>query len=206
MHPIFKTILLIGIIAVSSGCSFNHHVAQGYDGYLHVNKSETPIPKAKILAKYNYSESTKNHHYQFRSFVVGHANRWIIEFAQILDSTMSSEEMKASFPQMSKSNEASSHGNVIEFNLLSYYFSNYGSHVRLNIEVKNDGVAIFSKDYAASGEGQAVQMWLGGVFGMMDAVRDSTKSSMDQILVQFINDINSLDEPVASMLTNQSNF
>jgi hypothetical protein len=191
MYQQAKTITIVFLLAICTGCSINHHVAKDYGNYLTKNKNEQGIPKAELSAEYEKSDRTKTHRYEFRAVTVGYANLWIVEFEKILDETLKSQEIQSVFDGIAEASEGIESTNQITFNLINYRYIDYGTHLTLNIVLKHKGDEIINKHYTASGESQGVQMWAGGVFGMMDAIHDSTKSAMDQILIEFINDINS---------------
>jgi hypothetical protein len=50
------------------------------------------------------------------------------------------------------------------------------------------------KTYTAKGLIQTHKMFFAGVFGMKNAIQQSTKNAMDQVLVQLITDLNELLE------------
>jgi hypothetical protein len=193
MYRQTKTITIIFLLAICTGCSINHHVAENYGSYLSKNKNKLGIPKADISAKYDKSDKTLAHQYEFRAVTVGYANLWIVEFEKLLDETLKSQEIQSAFNGLAETSGDTKTKNLIIFNLIDYKYLDYGADITLNIVLKSNEEEIINKNYTSSGEGQGVQMWVGGVFGMMDAIHDSTKSAMDKILIEFINDIHSTE-------------
>lgn len=186
----FRLVFLALLSTVATGCSINHHIADDYGGYLEKNSSENAIPTTDISAEYYLSEKTENHSYRFRAATVGSANVWIVEFGKILDETMASDEIRESFKSIAKSDANSNAMNLIEFDLIDYEFYDYKADINLSILYKSNGQTSIVKQYHATGLPQTTQMWLGGVFGMRDAIHDSMKSAVDQILTELLIDIN----------------
>ena len=55
------------------------------------------------------------------------------------------------------------------------------------------GQALFSKAYQVEGQSQGGKMFWGGPFAMKNAIQQSTKLALDEILRDFIADYNRLD-------------
>ena len=188
MRQIFSITTLV-IIALTTGCSINHPVAKDYDQHLVKYGAETTLPQSEMDAEYSIGNKTKDHNYQFRAATVGYAHIWIVEFGKILDKTINSEYVQSAFGRLDKGE--GTNGNLVEFELESFEFKDYRAYTALNIKVVNSGDEIFNKTYRSEGGSQGGQMWGAGPFGMKNATLKSTKQSIDKILEQFINDINS---------------
>jgi hypothetical protein len=188
MEKIFAISALV-LIVLTTGCSINHPIAKDYDQHLVKYGTETTLPKSEMEAEYLIGSKTENHNYQFRAATVGYAHVWIVEFGKILDKTINHDYVQSAFGKLEKG--AGSNGNLVEFELESFEFKNYRAYTALNIKVLNSGSEIFNKTYRSEGGSQGGQMWGAGPFGMKNATLKSTKNSIDKILEQFINDVNS---------------
>jgi hypothetical protein len=173
-----------------SGCSINHPVAKDYDAHLEKYGDETSLPNSGFDSEYNIASETQGHRYQFRSATVGYAHVWIVEFGKILDKTLNSEYVQSAFGRLSKiSTDSPTGDNLIEFELVNYEFKNYRAYTSLNIEVTNAGQKLLNKTYTSEGVSKGGQMWAAGPFGMKNATLASTKSSIDKILQEFLEDL-----------------
>lgn len=76
------------------------------------------------------------------------------------------------------------------FDLQSYEFSDMGAHVALRVTCRRGGADRFAKVYVAGGSTQRGKVFWGGVFAMKNAVQESTKQAIDDILRQLITDLN----------------
>jgi hypothetical protein len=63
------------------------------------------------------------------------------------------------------------------------------AYVSMKIVLSNGGKEIINRIYSSEGDSKGGQMWGAGPFGMKNATLDSTRSAIDKILTQFINDI-----------------
>jgi hypothetical protein len=180
-------LLLTGLM---SGCSVNHPVAKDYPQYLAKNSNAVALPKAGLKSDYSIDGKTQDHRYEFRAATVGYAHLWIVEFGKILEETLHAQYVQASFGHLARSTaESSNGGNLISFSLETYEFKDYRAYVSMRIKFASAERTVIDKLYSVEGESRGGQMWAAGVFGMKDATLDSTKSAIDKILAQFINDI-----------------
>ncbi|MDQ2077619.1 hypothetical protein [Marinimicrobium sp. ABcell2] len=182
-------VLALLFIVLTAGCTINHPVAIDYDRHLANYGAETVLSHTELDAEYFIADETKNHSYQFRAGSVGYAHLWIVEFGKILDQTLSADYVQSAFGKLKKSEGGA--GNLIEFELEDFEFKNYRAYTTLNIKVLNSNTEIFNKTYRSEGGAQGGQMWVGGPFAMTNATLKSTKQSIDNILEEFINDVNS---------------
>lgn len=187
MRKLF-TITALVLIALTTGCSINHPVAKDYDQHLAKYGTETTLPQTEMEAEYLIGNKTKDHNYQFRAATVGYAHVWIVEFGKILDKTLNSDYVQSAFGKLEKGEGVNA--NLVEFELEYFEFKNYRAYTTLNIRVLDSGDEIFNKTYQSEGNSQGGQMWGAGPFGMKNATLKSTKQSIDKILEQFINDVN----------------
>jgi len=113
-----------------------------------------------------------------------------VEFGKILDETLNAPYVQSSFGELIKAGEeVKGFGSDIKFTLNNYEFKNYRAYVSMNIILLDDGEELLNKNYTSEGESKGGQMWGAGPFGMKNATLDSTRTAIDKILTQFINDI-----------------
>ena len=179
---------LIGILLLSiNSISCTHMVMDNYPQYLENNAGDLDLPKVKEKVSYSLSESTERHKKEIWSFQAGWANYWAVEFAQVLDSTMESEDLENTFKEIQKSN--SKKNLHINYLLEEYDFKHHRAYVTLRITASKNGKKLINKTYRAKGGSQGGKMFWGGAFGMRNAIHQSTKSAMDDILRKFISDL-----------------
>lgn len=182
---LITALLCAGLMA---GCTIKHPVAKDYPQYLANNKGEVVLPKSTLEADYEIATGTETHRYEFRAATVGYAHLWIVEFGQMLDATLKSEDVQASFGKLTKVNGAQQNPGLLRFNLENYEFKDHMAHVTLNISLEQNGKTVLNKTYHAKGKSQGGKMFFGGPFAMKNATQQSTKFAIDEILRDFIND------------------
>lgn len=185
--------VMIAALAILSvtGCTISHHVAKDYPQYLANNSGRSNLPTTDKVAEYGLASSTQQHRYQFRAAVTGYANLWIVEFGQMLDAAMMSADVQRAFDGISKVPDTkAAEGDLLVFSLQHYSFEDFGAHIVLAVSVvTSDGIA-FEKTYAQAGKSQGGKMFWGGAFAQKNAVQQSTKLALDEILGQLIVDLN----------------
>lgn len=179
-------------LALISGCSFTHPVADDYGQYLDNNTGNKQFPKSGLDAQYLINQHTQEHRYEFRSATVGYANLWVVEFGNILKETLKSKDVQNAFTKLTPNRDAGYEGHLISFDLEKYEFKDHMAHISMNISLQNKGISIINKTYHAQGKSQGGKMFWGGAFAMKNATQQSTKFAIDQILTDFINDINKI--------------
>ncbi len=185
---IIRLMMLLTATTLLAGCSIKHPIAKDYAQYLANNKGEVVLPKWTIEANYEITANTANHNYQFRAATVGYAHVWIVEFGQVLDATLNSDDVQAAFGKLAKAQANSDAASMLRFNLENYAFKDHMAHVSLNISLEQNGNTVLNKTYHATGKSQGGKMFFGGPFAMKNATQQSTKHAMDEILREFIND------------------
>lgn len=175
-------------LSLVTGCTIKHPVAKDYSQYLANNKGEFVLPKTTIEADYEIASATETHKYEFRAATVGYAHLWIVEFGDMLDATLQSDDVQAAFGKLSKSNGSQQNPGLLRFNLENYEFKDHMAHVSLNISLEQNGKTVLNKTYHAKGKSQGGKMFFGGPFAMKNATQQSTKFAIDEILRDFIND------------------
>lgn len=175
-------------LALASGCTIRHYVAEDYPQYLINNQGESQLPRA-APSSYAIAQGTRSHYYEFRSGAAGYANLWIVQFGQMLDSSLQSRDVQAAFGRLTAGAEDPRSG-LLVFDLQSYEFSDMGAHVALRVTCRRGGADVFTRVYLAGGSTQRGKVFWGGVFAMKNAVQESTKQAIDDILRQLITDLN----------------
>ncbi len=170
-----------------SACSINHPIAKDYPQYL-TNNQTTTIGRTNLNTGYALTPSTASHHYEFRAMMTGAANLWVVEFGQILDQTLQSSQVQSAFGKLTK--DIDTDGNKLLFDLVQYQFNDFSAHVELRVTYSHSGQEVFSRSYRADGQGQGGKMLFAGAFGMKNAIQQSTKLALDEILGKLIADLN----------------
>ena len=184
-----KLITAAFALTLASGCTIKHYVAQDYPQFLVNNEGQSQLPTTKP-ANYAIADRTRAHYYDFRSSTAGRGNLWIVQFGQMLDSTLQSRDVQAAFGRLVGSSAEDPDNGLLVFDLQSYRFSNMRAHVALQITHKHGGADMFSKVYLSDGGAQGGKVFWGGGFAMKNAVHQSTKQALDDILRQLIADLN----------------
>jgi len=189
---VIRIAIVSAALTMTTACSINRPVADDYATYLGNNVRTSSLPNARIADKYYLPPATQAHHYEFKSVMGGYANTWVVEFGKVLDATMQSSDVVAALGSISKAaNDNSAPGNTLVFELQRYTFEEHGAHIELAISVRNAKGEVFRKVYSADGRTQGGKMFWGGAFAMKNAVQQSTKLAMDDILARFIRDAGS---------------
>jgi hypothetical protein len=191
----FLVTLAAALLATSLvGCSINHVVKDDYPQYLQNNAGESKLPKTPLEARYELTPGTAAHKYEFRSALTGYANNWIVEFGQMLDATLQSKDVQGAFKKLDKRGPGDG-PTLLTFDLVSYAFADFGATVELKVTVQRPGGATpLVKTYKQTGVTQGGKMFWAGVFGMKNAIHQSTKDAVDKILAALIVDLNALPE------------
>ena len=180
-------------LALASGCTIRHYVAEDYPQYLINNQGESHLPST-APSSYAIAPGTRAHAYEFRSGAAGYGNLWIVQFGQMLDSSLQSRDVQAAFGRLTAGAEDPRSG-LLVFDLQGYEFSDMGAHVALRVTRQLGGANVFTKVYVSSGSTQGGKVFWGGVFAMKNAVQQSTKQAIDDILRQLIADLNAQPPP-----------
>jgi hypothetical protein len=192
-----RRVVLLGLfilcVAVScGGCSIKHMVSDDYPQYLVNNQDLSKFPKTQYMAEYLLTQNTINHHYEFRAAMTGYAHLWIVEFGKMMETTLESADMQAAFKRLTKAvGDGTSSAMIMKYDLIDYQFEGFEARVKLRVSVAKTGVTIFDKTYFEKGLSQGGKMFWAGAFGMKNAIQQSTKSAIDKVLIQSLNDMNS---------------
>jgi hypothetical protein len=185
--------ILLGLCAAAlllCGCSIRHDVAKDYPQYLINNQNASQLPSTTAASEYTILPATAANQYEFRSAMAGYANVWVVQFGEILDSTLQSHDVQAAFGKLTKYDGGATSDGVLIFDLQSYTYVELGAHVSLKVTYRRGDQDVFSKVYQADGKTQGGKMFWGGAFAMKNAVQQSTKLAVDNILRQLIADLN----------------
>lgn len=194
MNSMRMGLSLLAVMLCTSACTIRHAVEDDYPQYLKNNAGGSNLPETDAASNYLLTPRTQQHQYQFRSWLTGYANEWSIEFGEILDDTMRSEDVRKAFGELRKaSNESAASPGLLVFDLEDYTFEDFGAHIALNISFSRFGTTELSKTYEEDGKSQGGKMFWAGAFGQKNAVQQSTKLALDEILRQLITDLNGLD-------------
>jgi hypothetical protein len=185
-----KTLLALIAALLLCGCSIRHDVAKDYPQYLINNQGASQFPSTSAASAYTISPATAANHYEFRSAMAGYANVWVVQFGKMLDDTLQSHDAQTAFGKLMKSDGGATSGGMLIFDLQSYTYVELGAHVSLKVTYRRDNQDVFSKVYQADGTTQGGKMFWGGAFAMKNAVQQSTKLAIDNILRQLIADLN----------------
>jgi hypothetical protein len=178
----FRHLALVGMVAAGlSGCA--HDATDDYAAYLDANEAELPFSQTGYEAQYHIAPQVRNHTYSFSSAMAGAANVWNVQFGTVLADTLESDNYRAAFTTLSETRETTpSEGLLFKYERANYRFINNRAEITLHIIVDKDGQRILDKKYSRNGITQTGKMFWGGVFTMNNAIQQSTKSALDQIL------------------------
>jgi len=176
----------------TSACTIHHSIREDYPEYLAKNVGESKLPTTDRASLYFLPAATRDFSYEFRSFVTGGANLWAVEFGKMLDDTLRSADVQAAFGSLKDAASADAPGNVLVFDLERYTFDDFAAHITLKVTLMRSGTQAFSKTYRQDGKSQGGKMFWGGAFAQRNAVQQSTKLALDEILRQLIQDLNAL--------------
>ena len=191
MRVVQNVFLLVLLVLFNSACTIRHVIEEDYPQYLANNTGTADLPTTDKASEYFLTESTQNHSYEFRAATTGYANLWIVEFGKMLDDTLKSADVQSAFGSLQKvSNETGDSKSLLIFDLQNYTFEDFGAHISLKISLSRSGQEVFSKTYTQDGTTQGGKMFWAGAFGQKNAVQQSTKLALDEILRQLITDLN----------------
>lgn len=185
-----RTSLLLIALCASILCGCIHHdISKDYNQYLLNNRGAAGFESVDSDARYVLTERTKEHRTAIKSGMAGIGNRWEVELGKMLETTLASSEVMSALGL--RSDESAP--NVLTFDLESYEFKHHGAHVSLNVTYAKGEKEVLRKTYNASGIRQTGKMVWGGAFGMKNAIQQSTKAALDEILKTLISDLKGLE-------------
>lgn len=163
-----------------------------YPKYLAKNAGESHLPVTGKASQYYLPPGTKSYRYEFKSFITGAGLRWVVEIGKMLEDTLQSQDVQAAFGSLKPVGSETATGPTLVFELQDYRFENFAAHITLNAKLMRDGKMAFEKSYTQTGRNQAGKMVALGAYAQKNAVQQSTKLAMDEILRQLIADLNAL--------------
>ena len=182
--------ILAAVLLAFTATACTTPVQKDYPRYLANNAGMINHQRVARSASYYMDKKTQNHRHNVRTLRGGLANKWVVEFGPMLEATMESDDVKKAIANLTKvSAPRNSKGLLIEFSLEKYEFASSRATIDLKITVRNGKRKLLSKSYHAVGRGQAGKMWALGAVGIKNAVQQSTKSAVDQILTTFFRDM-----------------
>lgn len=179
------------LAALSSGCTINHYIAKDYPQYLANNQGGHSYGTTDAVHAYDLTPSTQSYRYDFRAVTTGYGNLWIVEIGRMLEDTMRSADVQNAFRGIARvSNLAEEHQAVLVFELDKYEFIDFAAKLNMRVRLRRGNDVLFESSYQNSGRSQSGKMLWGGAFAQRNAVHQSTKSALDDILSQLIRDLN----------------
>jgi hypothetical protein len=116
-----------------------------------------------------------------------------VQFGKMLDDTLQSTDVQNAFGTLQKVSDVSGDpSGLLIFDLQRYTFEDFGAHISLKISLSRSEQVVFSRTYTQDGKTQGGKMFWAGAFGQKNAVQQSTKLALDEILRQLISDLNEL--------------
>jgi len=176
------------LLLAATACTIEHKVADDYAQYLENNEGQRTFAATGLRAAYTLTEDTDQHRLEFRSWMAGYANLWIVEFGKILDATLQSEDVRAAFAELERA-DPSAAADLLTFSVEDYVFEDTSAQVTLHVSFTSDGASVLDQSYTARGKSQGGKMFWGGAFAMKNAIQQSTKLAMDDILAELTDDL-----------------
>lgn len=182
------TLLALATLWLAGACTTQ--IDADYPKYLANNEGAITFPETADAADYHLKPATEEHSYTFRSFMGGVGNSWVLDFGRILDATMNGEDMKTAFARVRKVSSDKPNGRLLlVFDLNSYAFEGFEARVAMTVTAQQGETQLVQRTYQANGISQGGKMYFGGAFTMKNAVQQSTKSAVDQIMTTFLRDL-----------------
>lgn len=182
-------VFMLAMLLWAPGC-VTHEVADDYGQYLTNQDGTVKLPETGLTAVYSLTPATFEHRLEFKSATTGLANTWAVEFGKMLQATLQSQDVRRAFAELSPAPAADGADTVkLTFDLENYHFEDSRAKIELAVAVSGGGVAPFRNAYRAEGASQGGKMFWGGAFAMRNAIHQSTKLAMDEILAEFLNDL-----------------
>ncbi len=181
------------LVLASAGCA--HDVARDYPDYLAGNAGKSALGRTNAASQYLLPERSRSLSYSFRAFSTGVANKWVVDIGRMLDDQLQSADVQSAFNGLEKVTVPNGvRTGLLQFELQRYSFDDFSANVAMKITYYNAGQTMLARDYAAVGRSQGGKMVLAGAFGQKNAIQQSTKLALDQILTQLIDDLNALPD------------
>ncbi len=189
-------IALIGLTLGTTACSTM--VANDYPQYLTNNAGQVKAERLNTMAKYTISEKLMSHQFSVRSFAAGIANSWVVEAGKMLQSTLASADYNSQF------SADKDQGLELAFDLDNYEFRNFQTYLTLKVTATKNGEQVLSKSYTSIGANQTSKVMWGGGFAMKNAIQQSTKLALDDVLKQLVGDLKAQNIAIVSFQQKQA--
>lgn len=177
--------LMLSLFTLAVGCS--HQVMDSYPRYLSNNRGTLNLPPVADPVTYELTPASENHRRIIRSASAGWANKWILEFGKAMHATMASEDVRMAAPRLARGPNA---GAVhLEMNVEEFDFRNHHAYLTLNVRAFKDNALLGQKRYQAEGNSQGGKMFWGGAAAMRNAMQQSSKAAIDQVVMQMFSDL-----------------
>lgn len=173
-------------------------VANDYPQYLTNNTGQVQAQRLNTVAKYTISDKLMAHQFSVRSFAAGIANSWVVEAGKMLQTTLASADYSSQF------SAGNDQGLELAFDLENYEFRNFQTYLTLKVTATKNGQQVLSKSYTSVGANQTSKVMLGGGFAMKNAIQQSTKLAMDDVLKQLIGDLKAQNIAIVSFQPKQA--
>jgi hypothetical protein len=191
----FASILFAVMSVAGLGCT-THHVKDDYPRYLDRSSGKRPLPRTRLTAAYMIDPATQDHEYVVSPAGTDYGQEWVVEFGDMLDQTLRSRDVQAAFGKLERRrDDKTPPSSLVKFELLDYSFADSYAHIELRISLLTGGVQRFARTYRADGKSQHGKVVFAGPFGVRNAVQQSTKLAMDEVLGEFIGDVNDELDP-----------
>jgi len=190
----FVSLASLALICTLGACT--KMVERDYPKYLEKNAGESQLPTTRQVNQYYLPPETKSFSHTFSSFFTGVGMRWVVEVGKMLEDTMQSQDVQGAFGGLKAVDSDAVPGSTLVLEVQEYKFEDFGAHLSLNAKLLKGGRIAFEKSYTQTGRNQAGKMVIGGTFAQKNAVHQSTKLAMDEILRQLIADLNGAGQPV----------
>lgn len=181
-------IILLLILFGTAACSTL--VTKDYGQYLKNNSGKLKLENVNVGKHYHTTERTQKHSYKIKSFAAGWGNSWIVKAQPLIEETLKSEDVKQALGDLTLAQDLKNESErVLLIDVMQYEYYGHTARIQINFAVKEKGQTLFEKSYLGTGAGQGGKVFWGGALAMKNAVQQSTKVAMDQILTNFTNDL-----------------
>ena len=184
-----KIIIILLLTTFFSGCSIRHVVSDDYPTYLNKQSGTLEYTKTDYTAQYIITPETANHLYEFRAGSTGIANQWVVKFGTMLEATLESDDVQQAFKKLSKSAGGGSDILTFTYKLVEYKFEHGAANVTMQITASKSDTVLFDQTYEEKGNNQKGKMVWTGVFGMRNAIHQSTNLAISRILNKSLTDL-----------------
>ncbi len=139
-------------------------------------------------------EETANAEYDFRSFMTGAANKWVVEYGKMLTqfADMELTQLVSEYERkMEYSESVSASKNLtLVLTIPEYVFKDFKAQMTLKADLYKEGkTLVFSREYQSKGNSELAKMYFTGAFGQKSSVRQSSLDTFKEIFEQLRSDL-----------------